>query len=69
MKCKKIGETPCEQAENEYLRASVAKQKEKLENNKLLIQYIAEMQGIYIPEDEKEEEGNVQNFIENEGQI
>lgn len=52
-------------AENENYKATVEKQKEKNENQKVLIQYLAAMTDVYIPE-ETEEEENVQNFVENE---
>lgn len=65
MHYKKMTDTPQEQAENENLKANVEKQKSKIENQKLLIQYLAEMSDIYIPEDEEEEE-HVQDFTENE---
>lgn len=49
------------------MKATVEKQKEKIENQKLLIQYLAEMNDIYIPEDEEEE--HVQDFAENEENV
>ena len=67
MQYKKMTGTPQEQAETENMKATVEKQKEKIENQKLLIQYLAEMNDIYIPEDEEEE--HVQDFAENEENV
>lgn len=41
--------------------------KEQVETQNLLIQYIAAMSDIYIPEDESEVNGNVSDSFENEG--
>ena len=67
MQYKKMTGTPQEQAETENMKATVEKQKEKIENQKLLIQYRAERNDIYIPEDEEEE--HVQDFAENEENV
>lgn len=48
----------------EILKAKVEKQREKFENQKVTIQYLAAMTDVYIPEVEEEEE-DVQNFVEN----
>nr|DAY98064.1 MAG TPA: hypothetical protein [Caudoviricetes sp.] len=57
-----------QEKEIEILKATVVKQKEKIENQKTMIQYLAAMTDIYIPE-ETEEEEDVQNFIENEENV
>ena len=41
--------------------------KEKVETQNLLIQYLAEMSGVYIPTEESEVNTDVQNFEEVEG--
>ncbi len=41
--------------------------KEKVETQNLLIQYLAEMSGVYIPTEESEVNGDVQNIEEVEG--
>lgn len=41
--------------------------KEKVETQNLLIQYLAEMGGIYIPTEESEVNENVQDIEETEG--
>lgn len=41
--------------------------KEKVETQNLLIQYLAEMSGVYIPTEENEVNGDVQNIEEVEG--
>lgn len=56
-----------EAAEDENLRATVEKQKEKIEEQKLTIQYLAAMSDIYIPEEEESED--VQNPVENEENV
>lgn len=53
--------------EIENMRADIEKQKEDLETQKLLTQYVADMNDIYIPEEEGEED--VRDIIEDEGQI
>lgn len=63
MKYKKTTKTPAEQAEEDNLKAEVEKQKQTMEQQKVLIQYLAEMTDVYIPEEEEEEE-NVQHIIE-----
>ncbi len=47
------------------MKADIEKQKEDMESQKLLTQYVAEMSDIYIPEEEEDEE-NVQAAYENE---
>lgn len=46
--------SPQEEAENEILKATVASQQEELTKTKLLLQYVADMTDVYIPEDEAE---------------
>lgn len=58
---KKINKTPAEESEEENLRASIEKQKEKIEQQTVLIQYLAEMSDIYIP-NEEEAQDDVQYF-------
>lgn len=53
-----------QEKEMEILKAKVEKQREKFENQKVTIQYLAAMTDVYIPEVEEEEE-DVQNFVEN----
>lgn len=53
-----------QEKEIEILKATVVKQKEKIENQKTIIQYLAAMTDVYIPE-ETEEDEDVQNFGEN----
>lgn len=47
--------SPQEEAENEILKATVASQQEDLTKTKLLLQYVADMTDVYIPEDTAEE--------------
>lgn len=56
MEIKRIAQTPAEQADDENLRATVKKQDQTIEKQKVLIQYLAEMTDVYIPEEEGEEE-------------
>lgn len=56
MEIKRIAQTPAEQADDENLRATVNKQDQTIEKQKVLIQYLAEMTDVYIPEEEEEEE-------------
>lgn len=56
MEVKKITQTPSEQADNENMKADIEKQNRKIEKQDLLIQYLAEMTDVYIPEEEEEEE-------------
>lgn len=56
MEIKRITQTPAEQADDENLRATVKKQDQTIEKQKVLIQYLAEMTDVYIPEEEEEEE-------------
>ena len=56
MEIKRIAQTPAEQADDENLRATVKKQEQTIEKQKVLIQYLAEMTDVYIPEEEEEEE-------------
>ena len=56
MEIKRIAQTPAEQADDENLRATVKKQDQTIEKQKVLIQYLAEMTDVYIPEEEEEEE-------------
>lgn len=51
--------SPQEEAENEILKATVASQQEELTKTKLLLQYVADMTDVYIPEDETEETEDV----------
>ena len=64
MKVKRMSQTPAEVAENENLKATVERQNQIIENQKVTIQYLAAMTDVYIPEEEEEED--VQNFAENE---
>lgn len=68
MEVRKMTQTPAEAAEDENLRATVEKQKEKIEEQKVTIQYLAAMSDIYIPEEEEDEE-NAQNLTENEENV
>ena len=56
MEIKRIAQTPAEHADDENLRATVKKQDQTIEKQKVLIQYLAEMTAVYIPEEEEEEE-------------
>ena len=67
MEIKKAVLTPEENAENENLKATVERQNQTIENQKVTIQYLAAMTDVYIPEEEEEE--NVQNFAENEENV
>ncbi len=67
MEIKKAVLTPEENAENENLKATVERQNQTIENQKVTIQYLAAMTDVYIPEEEEEE--NVQNFTENEENV
>ncbi len=67
MKVKRMSQTPAEVAENENLKATVERQNQTIENQKVTIQYLAAMTDVYIPEEEEEE--NVQNFAENEENV
>lgn len=69
MEIKKAVLTPEENAENENLKATVERQNQTIENQKVTIQYLAAMTDVYIPEETEEEEGNVQNFAENEEDV
>lgn len=70
MKIRKMTQTPAEVAEDENCKATVKKQKGKIENQNVLIQYLAAMTDVYIPEEtEEEEENHVQNIGENEGNL
>lgn len=62
MEVRKINGSLTEQAEKEMLAATVAMQKETIEKQKILLQYVAEMTDVYIPEEEENE--NVQNITE-----
>ena len=68
MEIKRIAQTPAEQADDENLRATVKKQDQTIEKQKVLIQYLAEMTDVYIPEEEEEEE-DVQYIDEVEGNV
>lgn len=67
MKVKRMSQTPAEVAENENLKATVERQNQTIENQKVTIQYLAAMTDVYIPEEEEEE--NVQNIAENEENV
>lgn len=54
-------------AEEENLKATVERQNQIIENQKVTIQYLAAMTDVYIPEEEEEED--VQNFAENEENV
>ena len=56
MEIKRIAQTPAEQADDENLRATVKNQDQTIEKQKVLIQYLAEMTDVYIPEEEEEED-------------
>lgn len=58
-----------QEKEMEIIKAKVEKQCEKIENQKVIIQYLAAMTDVYIPEEEEEEEEDVQNFIKNEENV
>lgn len=68
MEIKRITKTPAEQADDENLKATVEKQNKTIEKQKVLIQYLAEMTDVYIPEEEEEEE-NVQYINETEENV
>lgn len=68
MEVKKITQTPSEQADNENMKADIEKQNRKIEKQDLLIQYLAEMTDVYIPEEEEEEE-DVQYIAETEENV
>ena len=51
----------------EILKATVEKQRETIENQKVTIQYLAAMTDVYIPEEEEIEDEN--NLAENEENI
>ena len=53
--------SPQEEAENEILKATVASQQEDLTKTKLLLQYVADMTDVYIPEDTAEEREGIIN--------
>lgn len=44
-----------QQKELENMRVDLEKQKEQMETQKLLTKYVAEMNNIYIPEEEEED--------------
>lgn len=67
MKVKRMSQTPAEVVENENLKATVERQNQTIENQKVTIQYLAAMTDVYIPEEEEEE--NVQNFAKNEENV
>ena len=67
MEIKRIAQTPAEQADDENLRATVKKQDQTIEKQKVLIQYLAEMTDVYIPEEEEEED--VQYINEDEENV
>ena len=54
-----------QEKEFENMKADLEQQKQDMEAQKLLTQYVAEMSDIYIPEEE-EKENNVSDFEENE---
>lgn len=56
-----------QEKEMELLKATVEKQRETIENQKVTIQYLAAMTDVYIPEEEEEED--VQNFGKNEENV
>ena len=56
MEIKRIAQTPAEHADDENLRATVKKQDQTIEKQKVLIQYLAEMADVQIREEEEEEE-------------
>lgn len=62
MEIKKLSGSLEEQAEKEVLAATVKKQKETIEKHQTLLQYVAEMTDVYIPEEEENED--VQNSTE-----
>ena len=64
---KRMSQTPAEVTENENLKATVERQNQIIENQKVTIQYLAAMTDVYIPEEEEEED--VQNFAENEENV
>lgn len=68
MEVKRITQTPAERADDENLRATVKKQDQTIEKQKVLIQYLAEMTDVYIPEEE-EEEDDVQYIDEAEENV
>ena len=56
LKLLRSGLTVREKKEMENLRAEVNNQKETLETQKLMMQYIAGMSDVYIPEEEEEDD-------------
>lgn len=68
MKVKRMSQTPAEVAEEENLKATVERQNQTIENQKVTIQYLAAMSDIYIPEEE-EGEDYVQNPVEDEENV
>ena len=68
MKVKRMTQTPAEVAEEEILKATVERQNQTIENQKVTIQYLAAMSDIYIPEEE-EGEDYVQNPVEDEENV
>lgn len=68
MEIKRILETPAERADDENMKADIEKQNRKIEKQDLLIQYLAEMTDVYIPEEEEEEE-DVQYIAETEENV
>lgn len=63
---KKTTQTPREEAEKEHLQALVAKQEEAIQNQDVLIHYLAGMCDVFIPDETAEEvnEGYVQDVAE-----
>ena len=64
MEPRKIKRNPAEQADDENMRATVEKQNGIIEKQNLLIRYLAEMNDVYIPEEEEEEDVQHINEIE-----
>ena len=68
MEVNRIVQNPAERADDENLRANAKKQDMEIEKQKVLIQYLAEMTDVYIPEEEEDEE-NVQYIDETEENV
>lgn len=68
MEVKRIVQNPAERADDENLMANAKKQDMEIEKQKVLIQYLAEMTDVYIPEEEEDEE-NVQYIDETEENV
>lgn len=68
MRFKKHTQTPADLADDENMAAKVEKQAKTIEKQDALIQYLAEMTDVYIPQEE-EENDDVQNIAEIEENV